>query len=79
MVWIGEDDPDWIENHIAAYVNIAGPVLGVSKSMTSLLSGDIAFLPYLRMFCTAAHQQHTVTWYACDLIRSKHSRLKGNR
>ncbi|KAK9918842.1 hypothetical protein WJX75_007445 [Coccomyxa subellipsoidea] len=40
MVWIGEDDPDWIENHIAAYVNIAGPVLGVSKSMTSLLSGE---------------------------------------
>ncbi|EIE21902.1 Lecithin:cholesterol acyltransferase [Coccomyxa subellipsoidea C-169] len=40
MVWIGEDDPDWVEKHVAAYVNIAGPVLGVAKSMTSLLSGE---------------------------------------
>lgn len=39
LVWIGEDDEDWVEKHVAAYVNIAGPVLGVSKSMTSLLSG----------------------------------------
>lgn len=39
MVWVGEDDPDWIEKHVHAYINIAGPVLGVAKSMTSLLSG----------------------------------------
>ncbi len=39
LVWIGEDDQDWVEKHVAAYVNIAGPVLGVAKSMTSLLSG----------------------------------------
>lgn len=38
-MWIGEDDQDWVEKHVAAYVNIAGPVLGVAKSMTSLLSG----------------------------------------
>ena len=39
LVWVTEDDPDWVEKHIHAYVNIAGPVLGVAKSMTSLLSG----------------------------------------
>ncbi len=39
LVWVTEDDPDWVEKHIQAYVNIAGPVLGVAKSMTSLLSG----------------------------------------
>ena len=39
MMWAIEDDPGWVEKHVAAYVNIAGPTLGVSKSMTSLLSG----------------------------------------
>ena len=39
MMWATEEDAGWVEEHIAAYVNIAGPVLGVAKSMTSLLSG----------------------------------------
>lgn len=39
LVWVTEEDPDWVEKHVYAYVNIAGPVLGVAKSMTSLLSG----------------------------------------
>ena len=39
LVWVTEDDADWVEKHIHAYINIAGPVLGVAKSMTSLLSG----------------------------------------
>ena len=44
LVWVTEDDPKWVDKHIHAYVNIAGPVLGVAKSMTSLLSGDTAAL-----------------------------------
>lgn len=40
MRWVTVDDPGWVERHLAAYVNIAGTVLGVSKSTTSLLSGD---------------------------------------
>lgn len=39
MRWVTVDDPGWVERHLAAYVNIAGTVLGVSKSTTSLLSG----------------------------------------
>ena len=42
LMWATEEpgaDPDWAETHIHAYINIAGPVLGVAKSMTSLLSG----------------------------------------
>lgn len=39
MRWVTVDDVDWVERHLAAYVNIAGTVLGVSKSVTSLLSG----------------------------------------
>ena len=44
LVWVTEDDPKWVDKHIHAYVNIAGPVLGVAKSMTSLLSGRAAAL-----------------------------------
>ena len=40
MRWVSVEDPGWVERHLAAYVNIAGTVLGVSKSTTSLLSGD---------------------------------------
>lgn len=40
MRWVTVDDPGWVERHLAAYVNIAGTVLGLSKSTTSLLSGD---------------------------------------
>ena len=39
MRWVTVDNPGWVERHLAAYVNIAGTVLGVSKSTTSLLSG----------------------------------------
>ena len=44
LVWVTEDDPKWVDKHIHAYVNIAGPVLGVAKSMTSLLSGETVAL-----------------------------------
>ena len=47
LVWVTEDDPKWVDKHIHAYVNIAGPVLGVAKSMTSLLSGDTAAMACL--------------------------------
>lgn len=42
LMWATEEpgaDPNWAEEHIHAYINIAGPVLGVAKSITSLLSG----------------------------------------
>lgn len=39
MRWAAAGDADWVERHVAAYVNIAGPTLGVPKAITSLLSG----------------------------------------
>ncbi|KAK9829180.1 hypothetical protein WJX72_004349 [[Myrmecia] bisecta] len=38
--WVEDQEPGWTEKHLATYVNIAGPVLGVPKSMTALLSGE---------------------------------------
>ena len=32
---------DWVENHVHAFVNIAGPMLGVPKAIPALLSGEL--------------------------------------
>ena len=37
----GGGGTDWVENHIHAFVNIAGPMLGVPKAMPALLSGEL--------------------------------------
>ncbi|CDZ96443.1 phospholipid:diacylglycerol acyltransferase [Phaffia rhodozyma] len=37
----GNGGPDWVENHIESFVNIAGPMLGVAKAMAALLSGEM--------------------------------------
>lgn len=37
--WVDKLDPQWVENHVDAYVNIAGPLLGLPKSISALLSG----------------------------------------
>ena len=39
LMWACEDEEDWVEQHIAHYANIAGPTLGVPKSVSSFLSG----------------------------------------
>ena len=37
--WMEQEDKGWADKHIHAYANIGGPVLGVPKSIGSLLSG----------------------------------------
>ncbi|KAJ7690718.1 phospholipid:diacylglycerol acyltransferase [Mycena rosella] len=36
----GGGGPDWVENHIEAYISIGGTHLGVAKAMTAFLSGE---------------------------------------
>ncbi|RCH82537.1 hypothetical protein CU098_003946, partial [Rhizopus stolonifer] len=36
----GNGGEDWTERHIASFVNIAGPMVGVPKALTALLSGE---------------------------------------
>ena len=38
---ISPGEKDWVERHIHSFVNIAGPVLGVPKAVTALLSGEM--------------------------------------
>jgi hypothetical protein len=39
MQYMDSLEIDWVENHIHTYINIAGPVLGVPKSIPAFLSG----------------------------------------
>lgn len=36
----GKGGHDWTERHIASFVNIAGPMVGVPKALTAMLSGE---------------------------------------
>ncbi|KAI8367957.1 Lecithin:cholesterol acyltransferase-domain-containing protein [Choanephora cucurbitarum] len=36
----GQGGPNWVNDHIESFVNIAGPLMGVPKAATSLLSGE---------------------------------------
>ncbi|KAF8813753.1 phospholipid:diacylglycerol acyltransferase [Phlegmacium glaucopus] len=37
----GNGGPNWVENHIEAYISIAGTHLGVAKAMSAFLSGEM--------------------------------------
>lgn len=36
----GNGGEDWTERHIASFVNVAGPMMGVPKALAALLSGE---------------------------------------
>lgn len=36
----GKGGKEWVNNHIESFVNIGGPLMGVPKAVTSLLSGE---------------------------------------
>lgn len=46
MKWVespvgGNGGPRWVEQHIHAFVNIAGPLLGAPKTAAALISGEV--------------------------------------
>ena len=40
MRWAENQEKGWCDKHVEAYVNIAGPVLGVPKAVSACLSGQ---------------------------------------
>jgi len=42
FAWVSQEDPDWVDNHIHVYINIAGAHLGVPKAASALLSGEMS-------------------------------------
>uniref|UniRef100_K3W971 Phospholipid:diacylglycerol acyltransferase n=1 Tax=Globisporangium ultimum (strain ATCC 200006 / CBS 805.95 / DAOM BR144) TaxID=431595 RepID=K3W971_GLOUD len=46
MKWVesengGKQGPNWVDNNVEAFINIAGPTLGTIKSISALLSGEM--------------------------------------
>ena len=41
MQWVDAIDDTWVDRHIAIYINLAGPVFGVPKSIPAFLSGTL--------------------------------------
>ena len=40
----GNGGPNWVNDHVEAFVNIGGPLLGLPKALSALLSGE-EFIP----------------------------------
>ncbi|ORC84296.1 putative phospholipid:diacylglycerol acyltransferase [Trypanosoma theileri] len=38
--WMEEREPGWVDKYVAYWINIGGPVLGLPKSVSALLTGD---------------------------------------
>jgi phospholipid:diacylglycerol acyltransferase len=38
--WIEKQEPGWVDQHLAGYVNLAGPLLGLPKAISPMLSGE---------------------------------------
>ncbi|KGG51617.1 hypothetical protein DI09_307p10, partial [Mitosporidium daphniae] len=51
--WVTETDSSWVDSHIHAFVNICGPLLGVPKTISSLISGDMKDTAQLGIFESA--------------------------
>lgn len=37
--WVDKQNPGWVDKYLKGYVNLAGPMLGLPKSLSPLLSG----------------------------------------
>lgn len=71
MKWVespigGNRGKNWINDHVHAFVNIGGPLLGVPKSLPSIISGETRDTAQLGKFET----------YVLDLFFSKSERAQ---
>lgn len=37
--WVEQQEPGWVDKYLAGYVNLAGPLLGLPKAISPMLSG----------------------------------------
>eukprot|EP00891_Asterochloris_glomerata_P002292 jgi/Astpho2/2292/e_gw1.00040.193.1_t len=51
--WADDQEAGWTEKHVAHYANMAGPVLGVPKAVTAMLSGEMRDTAELGMLAGA--------------------------
>lgn len=51
MRWAENQEAGWCDKHIEAYVNIAGPVLGVPKAVSACMSGQPSLSGHVAAGC----------------------------
>ena len=62
----GNGGPDWVENHVDSFVNIAGTILGAPKAVPALISGEMK----------DTIQLNTLAMYGLEKFFSKRERLE---
>eukprot|EP00892_Ulva_mutabilis_P006675 jgi/Ulvmu1/437/UM001_0444.1 len=88
LYWMEEISPRWVEEHVAVHFNAAGPVLGVPKALTSLLSGELKETAQLLGLASVIGEQllgkeeRTLVWRtwgsALGMLPSGGTRIWGN-
>jgi phospholipid:diacylglycerol acyltransferase len=43
MTWVEGQEPGWVDKHLHGYLNLAGPLLGLPKAVSPLLSGEYGY------------------------------------
>merc|ERR1712137_641371 len=66
----GNGGPNWVNNNIEGFVNIAGPMLGVPKTMSALISGEMRDTSELNMVMEYIQENLISTTDLLKLFRS---------
>ncbi|EDN08972.1 Phospholipid:diacylglycerol acyltransferase [Histoplasma mississippiense (nom. inval.)] len=66
----GNGGSDWVETHIDSWINISGCMLGASKGVPALLSGEMKDTAQLNAFAVYGLEKFLCKWERAELFRA---------
>ncbi|KAF9935480.1 hypothetical protein BGZ65_003364 [Modicella reniformis] len=66
----GNGGPNWVKDHVHSFVNIAGPMLGVPKTLAAVLSGEVRDTAQLGVVSSYVLEKFFSRRERADLFRS---------
>ncbi|KAG0244780.1 hypothetical protein BGW41_006338 [Actinomortierella wolfii] len=66
----GKGGPNWVNDHVHSFVNIAGPMLGVPKTLAAVLSGEVRDTAQLGVVSAYVLEKFFSRRERADLFRS---------
>ncbi|KAF9579305.1 hypothetical protein BGW38_004492 [Lunasporangiospora selenospora] len=66
----GKGGPNWVNDHVHTFVNIAGPMLGVPKTLAAVLSGEVRDTAQLGVVSSYVLEKFFSRRERADLFRS---------
>ncbi|KAF9917323.1 hypothetical protein BX616_001354 [Lobosporangium transversale] len=66
----GKGGPNWVRDHVHSFVNIAGPMLGVPKTLAAVLSGEVRDTAQLGVVSAYVLEKFFSRRERADLFRS---------